>query len=402
MRILHVTREIGSDRRYGIGRSLAPVVQALQERGHEVRYLTQDDQSPRGRAWQQRWTERLAPWARRVYGAQAECFASIWLERLNMGRLAAKVASSARADVVHLHDPWIGWGFRLARHVHGVASCRWGITQHGFGCYTDAIREEGVPYTARLLRQHRRLEAGVLTAADWVICPTRSARAQLARDLCQVAVPAHWHAVPHPQPIAPRLSQEEARRQLGWTGDACRVVAVGRLNPVKRFDQLVRAVVALAEQTGEGGTCQQIQLTILGEGDPRSLHEIAALAKVGAVSLDVRTVDDVWPYLRGADVYVSCTANESFGLANLEAQAAGAPVLCTAVGGVPEVTGGGAWLVPGDDAALVPAVANALGTLLSNASQRKRMGEVGRAHAQSWPDASEVARQLEAVYASGG
>ena len=88
MRILHVTREIGSDRRYGIGRSLAPVVQALQARGHEVRYLTQDDQSPRGRAWQQRWTERLGRWGERLAGAPGRVLAAVWIERLDMGRLA--------------------------------------------------------------------------------------------------------------------------------------------------------------------------------------------------------------------------------------------------------------------------------------------------------------------------
>jgi hypothetical protein len=47
VRIVHVTRELGIDRRYGIGRSLSPVILALADLGHEVRYLTQDDQTPR-------------------------------------------------------------------------------------------------------------------------------------------------------------------------------------------------------------------------------------------------------------------------------------------------------------------------------------------------------------------
>ena len=94
MRILHVTRELAGDRRFGIGRSLDPVIRALQREGHEVRYLTQQDQGPRAMQAQQRWTERLLPALRKGWGDAGDLFLRVWIERLNMGRLAAKVAAT--------------------------------------------------------------------------------------------------------------------------------------------------------------------------------------------------------------------------------------------------------------------------------------------------------------------
>lgn len=389
MRILHVTREIGSDRRFGIGRSLAPVIDALRERGHEVRYLTQDDQSPRGQAWQRRWTERLGALGRRAAGPSGEVLAAVWLERLNMGRLAAKVARAMQADIVHLHDPWMAWGFRRARLIHRGGAIRWGLSEHGFGCYSDATREEGVPYTPALLGWHRRVEAKVLAAANWVIAPTNAAREQLARDLALPAQPSHWHAIPHARPRLVLPGRATARHALGWSADELHVLAIGRLNPVKRFDALLQACI-LARRP--------IHLTILGEGDCGPLQQQLALASGATVTLRVASVDDVAPYLCAADLYVSSTRNESFGLANLEALTAGLPSICTAAGSVPEVTGGSAWLVPACDDGLPGALAEAIRVLIDNPDQRAALGARGARHAQQWPQAESIAQQLEAVY----
>jgi len=241
VRILQVTRETGTDRRYGIGRSLSPAIRALVEMGHEVRYLTQDDQTPRSSRLQHEWTDRLGRWTRRLWGPAPAVLVAVWLERLNMGRLAAKLAHQIRADVVHMHDPLIAWGFRLARVRYRSGALRWGLSQHGFGAYSDAIGEEGVPYTPALLRWQRRMETRILEAADFVICPTQSGCRQLARDLALPAPAPHWHVVPHAQPVLDLPGREDARRALGWKEETFHVLAIGRLNTVKRFDRLVRA-----------------------------------------------------------------------------------------------------------------------------------------------------------------
>lgn len=392
MRILHVTRELAGDRRFGIGRSLDPVIRALQLDGHEVRYLTQQDQGPRAMQAQQRWTERLLPRMRRAWGDAGDLFLRVWIERLNMGRLAAKVAATWPADVVHLHDPWMAWGFRVGRWINGprARACRWGFTEHGFGSYTQAIGEEGVPYTPSLRRLNLWLERSVAMAADWVVCPTHLGLHRLAQDLGVAQAPRHWVAIPHARPVLTPMTRDDARQRVDWCDDRVNVLAVGRLNPVKRFDTLVQACL----RTG-----RRMRLTILGEGGPGPLHALVDAAQAGErLLLEVRLVDDVGPWLCAADVYVSSTRNESFGMANLEALAAGAPALCTAAGGVPEVMGDGARLVPAQDEGLVEVLTAGLIDLIDNPSERARLGAAGAAHAAQWPDAAAVGRRYEALY----
>lgn len=399
MRILHVTREHGSDRRYGIGRSLAPVLAALEARGHAVRYLTQDEQSERGKQWQREWTERVGAWGLRWAGPPGQVLSAVWLERLNMARLAAKVARDWQADVVHLHDPWMAWGYALARRFVSGATARWGFTEHGFGCYSDATGEEGVPYSARLLQRHRRIEAGVLARAAWVVCPTQAARAQLARDLALPEIPAHWHALPHAAPcLSPWPDRTTARQHLGWSDAPWQLLAVGRINPVKRFDLLLQAVIEAARQRQAQGQPRPLRLTLLGEGDAGPLQQQLQQAGPLPLQLEVRAVADVSPYLHAADVYLGTARNESFGLANLEALAAGLPALCAAAGGVPEVTGGAAWLLPAERASLLPALTRSLLDLLAQPALRESLAQASRRHAAAWPDAANVAAQYEEIY----
>lgn len=389
MRILHVTRETGGDRRFGIGRSLEPVVAGLRAAGHEVEYLTQQHLGPGALQARQDWTRRAQAWLRPWFGQAGEVMAAIWVERLNMSRLAAKVAARDGYDIVHLHDPWLAAGFRLARRWFGVRHCRWGVTQHGFGSYTHAIADEGTVYTPALMRWQLKLETQVLQAADWVVCPTADGRRQLARDLGQVAVPSHWHAVPHPRPAFQVPSRAEARRLLGWADDEWQVLTIGRINPVKRIDSVVRACL----RSGRA-----MRLTVLGEGDPAPLQRLLAEVPGARLALDVKVVDDVAPYLAACDLYVSAACNESFGMANLEAMHCGAPAICTAVGGVPEVTGGQVWLVPGTTAGLDAVLCQAMTELQDDSPRRKRLGAAGQQYAATWPDGREVAKRYEAIY----
>lgn len=389
MRILHVTRETAGDRLFGIGRSLLPVTDALQARGHLVQYLTQEDLGPRSRAALQplaRWLGRVGGL---VFGDVAQGVALAWAERLNIGRVAALMASRQRFDIVHLHDPWMAWGYTRACLVHRApAARRWGFTEHGFGAYANATWEEGLPCTPKLMRWLRRLEAKTARRADFVLCPTVSAREQLARDLSLTEAPAHWHAVPHPRPTLLLPERHAARQALGLADTTLHVLAVGRINPVKRLDAIVRACVQLR---------RPLRLSLLaGGGDPASLQALAAGAP--GLDLQVQVVDDVAPHLAAADLYVSAAVNESFGMANLEAMLAGLPAVCTAVGGVPEVTGGTVWLVPGADAALPEQLALALAALADDPSLRERLAAAAAERGSRWPRAAQIGERYEAIY----
>lgn len=388
LRILMVTRETAAEQRYGIGKSLWPVVHALRDRGHTVRYLCQADLGARSLRWQRWWHEQCMP---RWPAASRRAAVARWLwalaERINMGRLAAQVAAREGYSIVHCHDPWIALGFRWFRPWRAATRrARWGLTEHGFGCYAQAMQDDGVPMSRLAMRWLRAMEARVLISAAWVISPTMLAMQALARDLAFTARPASWHVVPHPQPRLQAYRREDARAELGWREDVFHVLGIGRLAPLKQFDVLVRACA----RCGDG---QHLQLVILGDGERDRLQALAH--DVGLVRPVIfESTEDVSKYLAAADVYVSTSATESFGMANLEALCAGLPSICSPVGGVPEVVRAGAWLVP----PTVEAVGEALRRLRSDAALRSRWADIAKRQADEWPNTQAVAEQYEAIY----
>jgi glycosyltransferase involved in cell wall biosynthesis len=387
-RILMVTRETGPDRKYGLGRSLTPVVEALRGQGTHVRYFCQDDLGAADLERRQSWWERLSslPFIRGHDNRLAMVRA--WLERLQVGEAAGKLALADSYSHVHAHDPWIACGVWWSTRGYAGRHILWGITQHGFGSYSLATHADGLTQSPTAQRWLRRIEAAVVNRADWVTAPTRAALEQVARDLCLPAVAAHWHCVPHGRPdiVAPSQAQRTAARtQLQWRDDEMVVLGVGRLAPLKCFDRLIEAC---AEQA-----LPSLRLVLLGGGDPAPFIAQAE-ARGFANQLQITTVDDVTPYLHGADIYASASSTESFGLANLEALCAGLPAICSAVGGVPEVMGNGAWLVPND----VASVSGALRALIADAGLRRNWSESALARAAQWPTREAVARQYLDVY----
>lgn len=384
MKILQVTRERESDRKYGLGRSLDPILQALRQRGHQVDYLCQAHWGARGEAWLHRQHDRLTPLFRRFCSPATDAAAALWvlLERYNMGRLAARVAARDGHSHVHLHDPIMAAAFTRIARLRRL-QLRWGITEHGFGTYAQAIHDDGCRQGTRLMAWMRRQELRTLHAADWVMAPTRLSLETVARDLGVYPLPRHWHAVPHARPELRRLERTQAREQLGWHDDIPYILGVGRLAPLKRFDLLLTAAARLA---------RPVQLVILGEGDRGLLQQQAAALGLRPPLMTV--VDDVTPYLYAADLYVSTSKTESFGLANLEALAAGLPSICTAVGGVPEVVGAAARLIPVDEQALT----QTLTALLDDVEQRRQLAAAAAEHVARWPTAAAIADRYEAIY----
>ena len=388
MHILLVTREHEPEKRYGLGRSLMPLMGALERRGHRLRYLCQGDLAAGEQEFAHRLYRRLARLLRRPPDSRYRDFLWVMIERLAMGRLAAKVAAREGCTHVHCHDPIIAAGYRFFARLTPGAKAAWGVTEHGFGCYMRAIQEDGIPFSPRLMRWARSREARVLKAAAWVIAPTRAALLQLARDLDTAPVPATWRFVYHARPQLRRYDRREARKRLGWDEGTIYIVGVGRLVGLKRFPLLIEACAQLAER-------ERIQLVLLGEGDQETLRRQAREAGLAREILFALT-DDIGLYLCAADLYASASASESFGLANLEAMLCGIPVVVTAVGGVPEVVGEGAWLVPPDaDGATM---AQAMQRVLEDAGLRQALVQRGRMRASAWPDVEKIAELYEDIY----
>jgi glycosyltransferase involved in cell wall biosynthesis len=388
MRVLMVTRETGEDRRYGLGRSLAPLFGPLKAAGVDVRYFCQEDLSAAALAQRQRWIESLSrvPMIR-GRGGRLNLLQS-WLERLQVGLAAARLAAAESYTHVHAHDPWLACGVALGLRRYAPGNIRWGFTQHGFGSYSHATHEDGLEQGPRAQAWMRRVERSITARANWVTAPTATSLAQLARDLGLPRRPAHWHCVPHARPaLAPINAQarQSARAALGWSGDEVVVLAVGRLVPLKCFDRVVRACAAQRDP--------RIRLLLLGTGNAAGLEAVARCAGFDA-QLRIEAAHDVAPYFHAADIYLSASSTESFGMANLEALCAGLPAICSAVGGVPEVVGDGGWLLPND----VETLSRALGALVANAQLREMWARRGLERAAKWPTAQEVAKKYVAIY----
>jgi glycosyltransferase involved in cell wall biosynthesis len=302
-----------------------------------------------------------------------------------MGRLAARVASRDLYDCVHLHDPWLAWGYWLGRWFYGHKKIRWGLTQHGFGSYTRATQEEGVDYTNGLLRWHHLVERRILSLAKFVVSPTLAARQQLQRDLQLAQCPEHWTVISHSRPSMRIWSRDAARTELGWRNDEFHLLAIGRIAPVKRFSLLIDACIQAN---------RPLHITILGAGDIAPLQE--KIHAYPLIHLSTLSTSDVSLYLSAADLYLSTSLNESFGLANVEAQWCGCPAICTAVGGVAEAVNGGVWLVPGE----VLAVTKAIQTLYDEPNLRQSWSGIGKQSVAMLPDNLEVASLYETIYNS--
>jgi glycosyltransferase involved in cell wall biosynthesis len=389
MRVLMVTRETHEDRRYGLGKSLALVLEPMRGLGVEVGYFCQEDMPPDAAARRHSLLGKLARLPFMKGRAGRLNLAHAWLERLHVGTSAARLARAQGYTHIHAHDPWLACGVALELWMHGAgAKVRWGLTQHGFGSYSHATHEDGLVQGPGAQRWMRRVERAIMRRAQWVTAPTAASLAQLARDLGLAGIPDHWHRVPHARPQlepADLDARRAARAALGWSDDDVAVLSVGRLVPLKCFDRVVSACAALNDP--------RVRLLLLGAGDATGLRALASGQGFDG-RLQVAATHDIASFLHAADIYISASSTESFGLANLEALCAGLPAICSAVGGVPEVVADGAWLVTND----VETLTAALRALVADPHLRELWARRGLQRAAKWPTAQQIAENYVAIY----
>jgi glycogen(starch) synthase len=173
------------------------------------------------------------------------------------------------------------------------------------------------------------------------------------------------------------------------------VFAIGRHVPQKGFDILIRAFAQLVERPAF-----RHQLLLAGDGAERAAlehlcDELGLSARVTFLGGTDRS--RTASLFRGADAFVLPSRHEPFGIVNLEAMAAGVPVVATDVGGVPEfvVDGESGLLVPPGDAA---AMAQAIARVTDDPSLQSRLAAAGAtvADEHAWP---AIAAQYDEVYA---
>ncbi|MFI6015752.1 glycosyltransferase family 4 protein [Streptomyces sp. NPDC051243] len=293
------------------------------------------------------------------------------------GSVAALRAACADADLVHAHG--LHASFRAVLALSGRRTPLV-VTWH------DRAHAEGA--RAHLVRL---LERRVVKAASVVLGTTSAlvdrARRTGARDarLAAVALPGTGRrAAEHDD--TDRL-RPKIRAELGSTGRPL-LIAVGSLEPHRGYDVLLDASrawlrldpVPLVVIAGEGPLRADLQRRIEDEGLPVRL---------------IGRRDDVSELLAAADIALVPSSWESRSVLAQEALHARVPLVATHVGGMAELVGDAAELVPYGNA---KALADAVVGLLGDPERQELLKERGVRQAATWPTEDETVAQVLSVY----
>jgi rhamnosyl/mannosyltransferase len=194
--------------------------------------------------------------------------------------------------------------------------------------------------------------------------------------------------------------------------EKCRVIPLGiDLEPFEQLERYADDAARLRQQLGGEplilfvGRFRYVPARLVlvgGGGEERALRALHLELGLGDRVRFAGSLDQagLLTHLRAADVFVlpSIFAAEAFGLAMIEAMAAGLPVVCTELGtgtsfvNLHEETG---LVVPSGDAR---ALAAALNLLIADPGLRRRMGDAGRRRAQAMFSTDSMVEHVLRIY----
>jgi glycosyltransferase involved in cell wall biosynthesis len=171
----------------------------------------------------------------------------------------------------------------------------------------------------------------------------------------------------------PSNSGEAFKKRYNCDGSSV-VLSVGRLNYQKGFSYLLKAMSMMVQKLPD------LKLVIVGNGEQFSfLKELSQSLGLGSSVIFTGPLPqaELTEAYAAADVFVLPSIFESFGIALIEAQASGKPVVCTRVGGAPETLSemkSGLIVDPKEPSQLAEAII----TILHDPKLAKSMGDEGR------------------------
>lgn len=303
-------------------------------------------------------------------------------------------------DVIHSHYWLSGLAGRHLRQAWGAP-----IVQmfHTLGQMKNAVASGPQEWETE---RRIQAEAEVMTFADCLVAATPLERAQMVwlygADACKIMVVPCGVDLGLFRPV----SQDEARRLLGLPAGRRVVLFVGRIEPLKGIDTLLRAMALLAAD----GASKQEDLSVIivggapGAGAAQVRSELDRLQRLQAelgidhlvTFMGAQNQDTLVYYYSAADVTVVPSHYESFGMVALEAMACGTPVIASKVGGLAFTVQDGqtGFLVPDRDPELLAAK---IRSLLDDDDLRRRLGR----QAEQWADRfgwPAIADQILGVY----
>ncbi|OFR57029.1 glycosyl transferase family 1 [Actinomyces sp. HMSC075C01] len=281
-----------------------------------------------------------------------------------------------RADVVHAHGLRAGALAALALGRRRRGRTRLVVTLHNLtigGRLTTLVGE--------------RLERLIARRADLILAVSPDL-AERARELGAPRVElAIIPAAPPQQPTEPAPSDPAAPEEA-WPQEGARLLTVARLAPQKGLPLLLEAAAILSREV-DAGRLAAFTWALAGDGPGREeAAERIAAEQLPVTLLGRRT--DAPALMEAADVVVQTSLWEGQPLTIQEALRSGTAIVATDVGGTAVTARGGAVLV----APRAQAIAEALGTLLSDPEARSRAAERAHEAAGRLPGLEDLAVQL--------
>ena len=303
-------------------------------------------------------------------------------------------------DLIHSHYWLSGWVARELRYSWGTP-----IVQmfHTLGQMKDSVAQRP---EEREPSQRIEVEAQVMVFADRLVAATPLEKAQMiwlyGADPCKIEVVPGGVDLSLFRP----LSQERVRQQLGICDRRHMILFVGRIEPLKGIDRLLRAMAIVVKDFPRWK--DEICVCIVGgdasekpEAINAEMERLQALREELGISdlvtfLGAQAQDTLPSYYSAADVVVVPSHYESFGMVALEAMACGTPVIASKVGGLSFTVQDGitGFHVPERDP---ESLARKISLLLKDHDLRSRLGAQAAqwARCYSW---SKVTDQVVSLY----
>lgn len=296
-------------------------------------------------------------------------------------------ANDLRYDVVHAHY-WLSGV--AARSLREAWSTPWAIMFHTLGHMKNRVALSDDEREGEL---RVGVETELMAQADRVIAATPAELAQIQwlyrADVSRVTV------IPPGVDLDlfyPRRA-DHAKERIGVDPHRILLLFVGRIEPLKGLETLLRALALLRDR----GVCEchELALSIIG-GDPdetpavrnAEMQRIKALRQElgleGMVAFLGKQDQDALPdYYAAADAVVVPSHYESFGMVALEAMACGTPVIASEVGGLAFLIKDGetGFHVPDRDPA---ALADRICAIITDPLLRARLGGQAAEYARGY------------------
>ncbi len=286
-------------------------------------------------------------------------------------------------DLIHSH-------YWLSGQVGWLAADRWNVplvhSMHTMAKVKNAELADGdTPEpTMRIIGEEQ-----VIAAADRLIANTIDEADQL---ITLYGADPHRVDVVHPGvdlDVFTPGDKMHARSRFGLRQDQVVLLFVGRIQPLKAPDILIKAVAHLVH--ADPALRDRLVITICGGPSGSGLEQPTALAdlanELGITDLirfeppgDRQTLAD---WYRAADIAVVPSYSESFGLVAVEAQACATPVVASSVGGLRTAVADGVSgvLISSHDPV---EYSQAIGALISNPERLHELSVGARMHASTF------------------